>query len=89
MFDLSGLATLFGMSTMMLSGLVWLVISIIISAAVLQVPNVKPGIAMLVFDLCIIGGAVLGLIPVLVAVLMFIGFGVLTAYVLFFRGASI
>jgi len=43
---------------------------------------------MIVFDICIIGGAVLGLLDILVAVLLFIGFGILTGYVLFFRSSS-
>jgi hypothetical protein len=45
-------------------------------------------VVMLLFDVCFIGGAVLGMLPLLVAVLMFIGFGALTGYVLFFRGSG-
>lgn len=94
-FDLSALAIRFGVSTMMLSGMVWLVISIIICAGVYKISDTSGGYSgtggktvLLVFDICLIGGAVLGLLPVLVAVLMFIGFSVLTGYVLFFRAAS-
>lgn len=46
-------------------------------------------IVLLVFDICIIGGAVLGLLHPIVATLMFIGFGAFTGYVLFFRGANV
>ncbi len=98
-FDLTTVATRFGMSREMFSGFVWLVVSILICAAVYrgsQRTGDKLGYkvssdkaVMLVFNICIIGGAVLGLLPVLVAVLMFIGFGVFTGYVLFFRSASI
>ena len=84
-----------GMSTMMLSSLVWLVVTIIICAAVYKISDTSGSYrgtggktVLLVFDICLIGGAVLGLMPVLVSVLMFIGFGAITGYVLFFRGAS-
>jgi len=94
-FDLSDLATRFGLSTMMLSGMVWLVISIIICAGVYRISDTSGGYrgtggktVLLVFDICIIGGGVLGMMPILVAVLMFIGFGALTGYVLSYRGAS-
>ena len=94
-FDLSGLAVRFGLSTMMLSGMVWMVISILVCAAVYKISDTSGGYrgtggktVLIVFDICLIGGAVLGLLPVLVAALLFIGFGVLTGYVLFFKGAS-
>ena len=97
-FDLTDVATAFGMSRWMFSGLVWLLATIVICAAMYGV-NSQVGqpdygnnsggkVVMLVFDLCIIGGAVLGLLHVLVACLLFIGFGVLTGYVLFFRQAN-
>ena len=95
-FDLSDAATAFGMSTMMFSGMVWLFISVIICGAIYSLNRRAPGYGggggkavMIIFNLCIIGGAILGLIPVLVAVLMFLGFGAITGYVLFFRGANV
>jgi len=42
----------------------------------------------LVFNVCIAGGAVLGLLEVLVAALMFIGLGGFSGYVLFFRHSN-
>jgi len=92
--DLTTVATRFGMSRAMFSGLVWLVVSIIICAATYRV-GLREGIpggrkvVMIVFDLCIVGGAVLALLPILVAVLMFIGFGAFTGYVLFFKHANV
>ena len=85
----------FGMSTMMFSSLVWMVITVVICAATFKVKE-RTGLGgggsgktvMIVFDICIIGGAVLGLLDILVAVLLFIGFGMLTGYVLFFRGSN-
>ena len=88
------LPEMFGMSTMMLSSLVWMVMTILICAATYKVRG-QVGFGggsgktvMIVFDICIIGGAVLGLLSILVAVLLFIGFGMMTGYVLFYRHAS-
>ena len=96
--DLTDAATAFGFAdrVLLFSGLVWLVITIIICSAIYVTgtkanPQINRGmgkVTLLVFDICIIGGAVLGLMPVAVAVLMFIGFGFFTGYVLFFRGSS-
>ena len=88
------LPEMFGMSTMMFSSLVWMVITILICAATYKVRG-RVGFGggsgktvMVVFDICIIGGAVLGLLDIIVAVLLFIGFGMMTGYVLFYRHAS-
>jgi len=95
-FDLTDVATAFGMSRGVFSGLIWLVVTIIICAAANRVTdasdqtNVSSSkITMLLFDVCIVGGAVLGLIPLLPAVLLFISFGAFTGYIIFFRGANI
>lgn len=94
--DVTAAATEFGMSRLMMSGLIWLVVSIIICAAVYKINDrgtrggVGSGkIVLLVFDVCIIGGTVLGMLHPLWAALLFIGFGALTGYVLFFRTASV
>ena len=94
-FDLTDLADMFGISVMMLSGMVWMVITILVCAAVYKVSDTDGGMrsgggkmVLLVFDTCLIGGAILGLLPVLVAALMFIGFGALTGYLLFYKTAS-
>jgi len=95
-FDLSTIAADFGLSTMMFSGFVWIILTIVICAAFYKAGSRSGAFAgggagkgvMIIFDICIIGGAVLGLLPVLVAALMFIGFGFLTGYVLFYRSAS-
>jgi len=85
----------FGMSTMMFSSLLWMGITIVICAATYKlrgrvgfVGGGSGKTVMIVFDLCIIGGAVLGLLDILVAVLLFIAAGILTGYVLFYRHAS-
>lgn len=92
--DLTTVATRFGMSPLMFSGLVWLIITVVICASVYRVGQREgvPGggkVVMVVFDICIIGGAVLGLLSLLVAALMFIGFGAFTGYIIFFRQANV
>lgn len=92
-FDLTDLAIEFGMTRWMLSGLVWLVVSILICAATYKLGSKQLGTGigkgvLLVFNVCIIAGTMLGLLNPVVAILLFMGFGFLTAYVLFFRGAS-
>lgn len=93
--DLTEIAARFGMSRWMFSGLVWLVISVVVCAAVYKKGTQrgygagKGKTMMLVFDTCIVGGTVLGLLHPLVVTLLFIGFGAFTGYVLFFRGASV
>ena len=95
-FDLTPVAVIFGISTMMLSGMVWLIISIIICAGVYKISDTSGGmrqssggkVVFFVFYLCIVIGAVLGMLPVLVAGLIAIGFGVVVGYPLFFRGAN-
>jgi len=95
-FDLSTAATHFGMSTMMFSGLTWMVVTIVICAAVYKASDRGEGyggsggkVTILIFDICIVGGAVLGLLPILVAILLFIAFGFFTAYIIFFRHANV
>lgn len=93
--DLTDAADEFGMSRLMFSGLVWLVVSVLICAGSIYKGTEQgfvPGggkIVLLVFDVCIIGGTLLGLLHPIVAVLLFIGFGAFTGYIWFFRPAAI
>jgi len=65
----------------MFSGFIWIILTIVICAAFYKAGSRSGAFAgggagkgvMIIFDICIIGGAVLGL---------------LTGYVLFYRGAS-
>jgi len=96
-FDLTDVATAFGMSRWFFSGVVWLIMSVLICAAVYHgVAEGRYGvgggmgkIVIIVFDICIIGGALLGLLKPVVAVGMFLIFGMFIGYVLFFRGANV
>ena len=97
-FDVSEAAALFGMSTILFSGVIWLLVSILVCWGFYQGTN-RPGrygspatsgkLTLLIFDICIIGGTVLGLLHILVAALLFICFGAVTGYVLFFRHANV
>jgi hypothetical protein len=88
-FDLSTLATAFGINETFLKGVVWLIVSILICWGVLKATKGNTKILLMVFDVCIIGGALLGMMPVIVAVLMFIGFGIFTGYILFFKSSGV
>lgn len=95
-WDLTDVATDFGMSRIMFSGFVWIALTICICAAFFKASNRRGSFAgggggkavMIIFDICIIGGGVLGLLSILVATLLFIAFGFMTGYVLFYRGAN-
>ena len=93
-FDLTTLAAMFGMSRWYFSGLVWMVLSVIICAAAYRgTPETMHGgvgkIIIIVFDICIVGGTLMGLLKPIVSIFLFIVFGALTGYILFFRGSSV
>ena len=94
-WDLTVLAATFGMSRWMLSGIVWFIMTICIVAAYFRVmPDKFGGMAsgkslFPIFIVCIVGGALLGLLKPVVAILMFIAVGgFFIAYILFFRNSS-
>lgn len=94
-FDLTTLAGLFGIDPMMFSTLVWLLITIIICAAVYKNTardGYTPGagkVVLVVFNICIVGGALMGMLNFILAALMFVLFGIFAGYVLFFRNANV
>lgn len=96
-FDLTTIATTFGMSRWMFGGIVWMILGVVICAATFRRSSDAVGAfgvgaatktVMVVFDLWIIAGILLGLLHPIVGVLMFIGFGIFTGYILFFRQAN-
>lgn len=94
-FDLTDVATAFGMSRWFFSSMVWLIMSVLICAGVYRgTPEGFGGagvgkVILIVFDICIIAGALLGLLKPVVAVGLFLIFGMFTGYTLFFRGANV
>ena len=95
-FDLTEVAERFGMSRWMFSGIVWFAMTLAICAAVYKVSAtgeyVSGGgegkIVMLVFDICLVAGAMLGMLSLIPLVILGLGAGLFTGYVLFFRSAS-
>lgn len=97
-FDLTPLATEFGMSRWMLSGLIWMLLAVVACAKATGISS-KRGydsgtaggkVILPVLFFWTIAGTLLGLLHPLVAALMFILLvGLSVAYVLFFRGANV
>ena len=94
--DLTALGTAFGMSRWMISGLVWIFITIIICAGAYKasssgIEGASTGFKsiMLLFAVCLVGGTLLGLLHPLVSALLLIGYGAFIGYVLFFRSDSL
>tara|TARA_Y100000310_G_scaffold12718_4_gene13110 strand:+ start:3434 stop:5275 length:1842 start_codon:yes stop_codon:yes gene_type:complete len=96
--DLTDIGTAFGMSRWFMSGLVWMLTTVIICAAVYRTEKSDAGVGVdlggsrvivLVFTVCIIGGTLLGLLHPMVAALLFIGSGALIGYVFFFRSETL
>ncbi len=94
-WDLTVLATSLGMSRWMLSGIVWFIMSVIITAAFYKViPDRYGGIAsgkalFPIFIVCTVGGMLLGLLKPVVGILMFIGIlAFFVGYIIFFRNSS-
>ncbi|MGR3295863.1 MAG: hypothetical protein ACUZ8A_06515 [Candidatus Bathyanammoxibius sp.] len=93
--DLTPLADLWGVSRWLLSGIVWMVVTILIIAGVFKVTPGRFGAAsggkvlLPTLVICLIAGSLLGLLKPLVVVTAFILLtGFFVGYVLLFRGAS-
>lgn len=94
--DLTDLGTAFGMSRWMISGIVWMLISIVACAAA-YVSSVRSGgtptgaskVVMILLVIMMIGGSLLGLLHPLVVSGLTIAIGAFIGYVLFFRSESL
>ncbi len=93
--DLTDLATIFGMSRWMFSGLVWMFISIVACAAAYASsrrstdPSGASKVVMLLLVILMIGGSLLGLLHPLVVSFATILIGAFIGYVLFFRSDAL
>jgi len=93
-FDLSTPAAAFGMTRLMFSGLVWVLITAIICAAFYKTSE-KVGspasskIMLLLLSLCTVGGTLMGLLSLTVTVVLFIAMGVFIGLMVFFRGSNV
>ena len=93
-FDLTDVATHFGMSRMWMSSIVWFIVTILVCAAVYkkasaQAPSGASKVTFLVFNVMFIGGILLSMLPLVVGVLLFLASDVFIGYILFFRGANV
>ena len=97
-FDMTTLATRFGMSRWMFSGIIWVLITVILCAAAFATTKKSsafgdaPGatkIVMILATLSLIGGTLLGLLHPLVSAMLFIAFGAIIGYVFFFRSEAL
>jgi len=93
--DLTDLGTSFGMSRWMISGIIWMLITILVCAAAFRVgsneENARSGgnAVVFVFAIMLMGGWWLGLVHPLVMSLFFIAIGGYIGYILFFRSESL
>jgi len=95
--DLTDLGTSFGMSRWMISGLVWIAITILITMAAYGTSRKQGLVAaggttktiLLLFTVCVVGGTLLGLLHPLVASLLFILCGTFIGYILFFKSETL
>lgn len=92
-FDLTDLGEHFGMSRLWISGVVWAIVTLLVCAAVYvrtaKDPDRASKVTFVVFDVCIVGGAMLGMLSLLVAVLVFLACNAFIGYILFFKPANI
>jgi len=94
-FDLTALATIFGMTRWMLSGIVWIFVTVVACAGTFVTysrstnPAGASKIVMILFAIMMIGGMLLGLLHPLVVSFMLIAYGAFIGYVLFFRSETL
>lgn len=87
--DVTDTANQWGVSRWLLSGIVWLILSIVAVAALFRKGTASGKSAMLVFFVMVLGGTLLGLLHPVVSALLYIGYGAFIGYVLFFRSDSV
>lgn len=96
-FDLTTLGAAFGMSRLVFSGLVWFAVSVLICAATYgwgrkrgfgEGASGSGNATMLMFGICLIGGALLGMLDHRVLAFIAIGYAGLIGYVFFFRNSG-
>jgi hypothetical protein len=93
-WDLTDLAVLLGMSTMWLSSIVWSIVTLLVCAAVYKVTSTRQGagaskVVFFVFNVMFFGGAILGFLPMVGAVLLFLGCDLFIGYIVFFKPANV
>jgi len=92
--DVTAAADKFGMSRWMLSGIIWMLLSVVVAAALCRSSSLAGSAGgtktvMLLFIIMLVGGALLGLLHPLVVSLVIIAYGAFIGYVLFFRSDAL
>jgi len=92
--DLTALGTAFGMSRWMISGLIWMLITLLVCAAAFKASSrggADTGFKSIMFLLGVMlfGGFILGMLHPLVISLLVICYGAVIGYVLFFRSDAL
>lgn len=94
-FDLTGLGNALGMSRWTVSGLVWMLVTIVVCSATFVVsrkstsPSGAAKTVMILFAILLVGGMLLGLLHPLVVSFLLIAYGAFIGYVLFFRSEAL
>jgi len=94
-WDLTDLATLFHMSRLWMSTVVWMLATLLVCAAVYKVTTRRgpaPGtskVVFFVFSAMFYGGVVLAMVPMLGGVLLFLGCDLFIGYIAFYKPANI
>lgn len=95
-FDLTAIATAFGMSRIMFSGLLWFGVTILLCAATYGWGRQSESLGasgagnatMLIFVISLIGGGLLGLLDLRILAGMSIGYAAFLGYIFFFRNSG-
>lgn len=93
-WDLTDLAKIMGMSTMWMSSIVWSIVTLLVCAAVYKVSSQHQTagagkVVFYVFNVMFVGGAVISMLPMLGAVLLFLACDVFIGYIVFFKPANV
>lgn len=93
-FDVSDAGVHFGMSTMWMSSVIWFIITLLVCAATYRVSRQKGGagaskMTFLIFDVVLTGGILLGMMPLAVGILLFLGCNFFIGYIVFFKPANV
>lgn len=87
--DVEPTATLFGLSRWLVSGVTWILLSIVAVTALFRRTGGSGKVAMLIFAVMLLSGTLLGLLHPLIVAILFIAYGAFIGYVLFFQSDAL
>jgi len=82
------------MSRMWMSTVVWSIVTLLVCAAVYKTARERDAqgagkVVFFIFDSMFLGGIVIGMVPILAGVLIFLGCNAFIGYILFFKPANV